>query len=247
MVERSKVWVPGTRRRKTGRVKGSTTAERRDQNARAAAKVLNRLLVCNFSARDIFLTLKYDDDHLPTDPEQVHRDGENFLRRLVRAMEKAGADKNAIRRVMVCADKDPETQEGRRYHLHIVITGWEMSFRAAQWYCGEKALNEIWGRGSVYAEPMRQQEDYTALAVYLIRQAIGGENRKKYYPSRNLRKPVVTETLAATGGELRVPKGANVREKRYDALQGVNYVRYILPEKRPGSRHPEEGGGPDGL
>ena len=85
--------------------------------------------------------------------------------------------------------------------------------------------------GSVWAEPLHDQPDYTQLAVYLLRQC-DRDGKKAYNPSRNLKKPIVTERLAITGKPLRAPSGAVVMEVGgWDAMHGTHYIRYKAPEK----------------
>lgn len=231
VIERSKVFIPGRpghgRRR---RVKGSTTAARHDLNARAAEKRLARLINCNFSHRDLLLTVKYDDAHLPDTWQVQEKDADNLRRRLVRAMKKAGAED--VKSILLTSELDGKTGEVVRKHMHIVISGTAWRWENGCWWIGERKVDEIWGRGTVWAENLWDQQDYTPLAVYLIRQVRDHtEGRQMYRPSRNLAKPIIEEEEVKTGRELRAPKGAVVKEKLFNDF-GANYIRYIRPESK---------------
>lgn len=228
--EKSKVWVPAQTKVRKGRVKGSTTASKRDSNERSAIKQLARIINCNFSKRDIYMTLSYEEEKLPEGMDGQNADATNFIRRLERAIKKLGY--NAPKRIIVCSVKDGKTGEVVRPHVHILLSGEGLTFSGGEWRCGKRRLSDIWGKGWVYAEPLRAQDDYTPLATYLIRQAGDAPDGKKYRCSQNMAKPIITEEEAKTGRPMRAPTGTIVVEQTYNELAGVNYVRYITPGRK---------------
>ncbi len=234
VIEKSKFWVPKQVQVRRGRVKGSTSAAKRDSNAKSAVRVLARILNCNCVGGDILLTVKFDDAHLPCDHKSADKAVENFMRRLKRAMKKLGRE---VRAVIVPSDMDGETGRSVRAHAHIVLMGSGIRFDEGKWLVGDKPLQEIWGNGSAYAEPLHDQADYTPLAVYLMRQARRGEDEKKWTRTRNLREPEIRESEARTGAALRQPARALlVEEGEYHAENGCHYIRYIEPEKKTGGK-----------
>ena len=64
VIEKSKFWAPAGTRVRGGRVKGNTSAAKHDQNARQAVRMVARILNCNFCHGDLYVTAKFDDDHL---------------------------------------------------------------------------------------------------------------------------------------------------------------------------------------
>lgn len=233
VVEKMKVWRSGSPRGpRKRRVKGSSTLRKLERNLRAAVKALARILNANFSHKDLYLTLKYDDAHLPEDWRQMEKDRSDFIKRVKKTLKKQGI--TGTKWVSVCSEIDGRTGEVVRPHIHIPITGDGITFHDGQWWIGHETLDNLWGKGSVYAEPLRRQKDYTALALYLIRQAGRQTDRKKYHTSRNMTKPVVEEYIALTDRELKAPKGAVTVDKHYDVLSGANYIRYIKPETGKG-------------
>lgn len=227
VIERSKVFVPYAKAEKRHRVKGATSASRKDKNARQAVKVLARVLNCNYQAGDMLLSCKFDDKHLPKEPEQLGKILDNFCRRIIRELGKVGVDKKHIKRIIVESDKRSKDGTPARLHGHIVISGEGFSFREKEWWIGQRSLNDIWGLGTVYGEAMHAQDDYTPMAAYLLRQAMGGSDKKKYRCSRNMEKPIITEYTAVTDCQLKAPAGCVVVESQYDSMKGQNYIRYI--------------------
>ncbi|MBR2080241.1 MAG: hypothetical protein IJ980_01225, partial [Oscillospiraceae bacterium] len=77
------------------------------------------------------------------------------------------------------------------------------------------------------------QEDYTGLAAYLVRQAVESPDGKRWHPSRGLKKPVIeSEHVISHPRELRAPGGAKVHEVgKYDETQGSHYIRYTRKKK----------------
>lgn len=225
-VERMKRYRRGTPPpQRRHRVKGSSGLKKMEANLKAAIRHLARILNCNFHHGDMHLTLKYDDAHLPTSWQQQEADATAFIRRIKRVMS------GGVKWITVCSEKDAESGDPVRPHIHVVITGRGFTWQDDEWFVNGKPLKDIWGKGSVYGEPLHDQADYTALAIYLLRQAGDQADRKKYHVSRNMAKPVIEETVAVTGRELRAPADSKVVERHYELERGVNYIRYITREK----------------
>lgn len=131
-----------------------------------------------------------------------------------------------IRCFGVVSDKDGRTGQAVRIHAHIVLRA-----DAISW----DLLRDKWTLGSVSISNLHHQSDYTPVAIYLLRQAHGGTNEKKYFVSRNMVKPRVEEKIIdsiAADNEIRVPAGAMVCERTEKQEGSVSqYVRYI-PKKR---------------
>lgn len=240
VVERYKVWKSGAPRTKRGtRMKGNSGLKKVESNKAGAIRRAARTLNANYTHADLFLTLKYDDEHLPEDWESHERDRALFLERIKKRLKKLGLP--AAKCFSMCADKDGKTGREERRHVHVVLTGNGISFRDGLWYLGDEPLRDIWGKGSVYAEQLWDQDDYTGLAVYLLRQARTDKaDWKAYHTSRNMIRPEPEpDGVAVTGRELRAPKGSVVVENHYDARNGSCYIRYIRPRKASGNKNEE--------
>ena len=234
--EKSRVYTVTDKPIRKRKVKGNTNAAKADANFRQEVKVLARVLNANFSLTpSLFIKLGYDNAHAcgqeETGLKQAKKDGTNFLRRLNRALKKAGV--KIVKTVKVCSDLDGDTGELVREHIHLVITGEGITYRDGAWYAGADKLEDIWGRGGVWVENVARGSDLTPLAYYLLRQCRKQENAKKYTCSRNMTPTTVTEEEIPASREMKAPRGCTVRDTVYDQESGaVTYIRYIRPAKR---------------
>ncbi len=266
VIEKSLFYV-GERKPRADRKKGGTSMERRDKNMNTAVRRMARMINCNWGARDLLLTFDYDPEHLPADEKEAERCMELAWRRLRRTLEKQGVQ---LRGYWLTADKDADTREPVRLHHHAVIScqgvtvRWGEDGQLAECSVGGRELAELWGMGGIDVEPLREQDDYTPLAVYCVRQAIDGPDERKWHASRGLKKPVVErEVVVDRPRELRAPGGAKVSEvSHYEAGSGNHYIRYIRKPRAPKvgghkeralweaddtSERPDEGIGPYAL
>lgn len=240
VVEKSQFFV-GERKPRAPKRKGSSSLAKKDSNMNQAVRRLARILNCNFHKGDLFVTLTYDEEHfekLGGLPENADKACQLFWRRLSRTLSDIGIK---IRGVWITADKDEATGAPVRLHHHMVIgaEGFDITWKDRKLESCKvngRDLASIWGNGSVHVEYLKSQDDYTAVANYMARQAVGGANAKKWHTSRGLDKPVVlSEKVSASPHELRAPGGADVKEiGHYDEQTGSHYIRYIRrPEITP--------------
>lgn len=233
--------APNTQPRK-GRRRGATTVRKQDANDRDAVKRLARTLNANCVPGDLLIQPTYTDAALYAladglqegDLEELRRRAEHdlalFLRRLSRELGRQGG---TLRAVSLTSDMDGDTGEIVRVHHHVVLMGSGLRMEDGELYAGDKAVAEIWGRGSVDWEPLRHQDDYTPLAAYLLRQVRRRPDGKKYHVTRNLKKPeLLSERIVYHPTKLRAPKGAKIlQDGNYEPGQ-PHYIRYVRPAKR---------------
>lgn len=241
VIEKSQFYV-GARKPRAPKT-GSTTAARRDKNMNTAIRNLARIINCNWGKNDILLTLTYDEQHLPESAEDAQRLCSLFWRRLGRVLKDAG---ERLHGFWTVCDKDDEGNPVRLHH-HCVLSCNGISVLWADdgtlESCGinGRALSDIWGNGGVNVELLRDQDDYTPVAAYILRQTVNTADAKKWHASRGLEKPVIeSETITVSPRELRAPGGAYVSEVgHYDVDTGNHYIRYIRrprPAKVGGSK-----------
>lgn len=254
VVEGSKYFAPSQTKPRSSRQKGGTSAAKRDANGNQAIRRLARLLNCGFRAGDLLLTPKYDAEGM----EQIGGDWENAENQLKLLKDRIGRVFKSMglvfRWVIMTSAKDEVTGEPVRLHHHMVVSGGAFTLRDGVLYLGDRKLDEIWGLGTVDWQPLRHQDDFTPLAVYLVRQARCKPNEQKWRSSRNIPKTEwedVELTAAgireynrhkkkgwprlavSTDGELMVPAGCTTMENgKYDPETGTHYIRYLLPEAR---------------
>jgi len=241
VIEKSQFFV-SERKPRAPKRKGGTSAAAKDKNLNTAARQLARTINCNWSAGDLWVTLTYDPAKQPTRIEDADRACALFWRRLGRALAEQGIK---VKGFWLTADKDGKTGAPEPLHHHMVISAEGVDVRwsedAVSCTVGGRELADIWGNGTIDVEELREQEDYTPVAIYCVRQAVNGENVKKWHPSKGLKKPVVeSERVVQYSRELRAPAGATVSEiGHYDDVTGNHYIRYI---RRPRTKKDKIGG-----
>ena len=210
------------RPRPRGKRRGKSLASQIERNMREAVKRLARILNCNFKGGDLLLTLKYDNARLPADKKAAKREVRNFLRRLDRAHRAATGRR--FRWVMVTADHSSRTGEQARLHHHIVMDPVDWEWIAANWPADQFSYRRLDNRG-----------DYTAVALYMVRNTGYQRGERSWSSCKGLEKPEFFPPEPVRElGSFRVPRDGVVteREVREDAESGFYgaYIRYVMPE-----------------
>ena len=160
-----------------------TAEAMREINDRNARKKFQRMAECNFRAgEDYFLTLTYDGT-APEDKDQCDRDLRNYLSRVNRARKKLGLEKARAMGVI-------EVGEHGRLHQHLLIEGG----------LDRDKMEQLWRHGIANCSRIQQSKGgLAALKNYFTKcfdtkKAKRGKGRHRYFYTRNLRKPKVTES-----------------------------------------------------
>lgn len=206
------IWETGAKRAR----KAVTREAQRRLNDRNAVRKLVRLVSCNFGREDLMVTLTYGDERIPGFRE-VQRDVRNFLRRMKDRRAKTGLGElkyiYSVEGFRHEAGDEPEQAElpgvfdqaaeiierkggvSPRPHVHMILSGG----------LDRDVIEGLWGRG--WANCKRLQPDrYTGLEAvsrYMVKSWRGsalsdeaerteGYPGKRWYGSRNLKKPTVT-------------------------------------------------------
>ncbi len=155
----------------------------REINDRNARKKFQRMAECNFKAgEDYFLTLTYD-GAAPEDKDQCDRDLRNYLSRVNRARKKLGLEKARAMGVI-------EVGEHGRLHQHLLIEGG----------LDRDKMEQLWRHGIANCSRIQQSKGgLAALKNYFTKcfdtkKAKRGKGRHRYFYTRNLKKPKVTES-----------------------------------------------------
>lgn len=213
-----------------------SSAARQRLNFRAAWQKLELILAANFGRRDWFVTFTYDDDHLPADRAAAGKEMGKYLRALRKQRKAKGRDLLYIYNVEEMPDAPGET--GRLHH-HAVIN------RAGE---PAEALRALWGRGTVYVEPLLDgpSDSYEARARYLVKERHPGAKGRRtglraWVPSRNLVKPEVTSELVPDTLTIAPPPGAYVLDQQTEqnSFGSYHYIKYLLPAKKKSRRRLE--------
>lgn len=237
--EKTKYAVPDPSPRE-GERKRERAIRRAEKGASEAKHEVTRLLNENFRAgRDYHITLEFDKAGYQRLQERAgsqrhddlllsaDREAVNFIRRVQRECHKAGVE---LRYLYVVSDKNGKTLAWARPHVHLVVCREAMEICLRKWSAGKARESVLYGgRGG----------DLGDLAFYLIQQTRYIRNRKKYTPSRNLRKalrlpPVKSKNPEA---ELRTPAGC-VKIWQAESRGGrAQHLRYWRP---PGTAEEKE-------
>lgn len=157
------------RRQRAGRSR-PTSAAQGFYNLKSSWRELELALAANFGARDVVVTLTYDDAHLPADKKQAAEQMRRFFRKIRSVRKLRGQE---LRYIYVTegahgAQEDSYfggdgTLEDRRIHHHLVIN----SVGAGDW----DELRSLWaGGGYLRFEPL-DVHYYAELAKYLTKEA----------------------------------------------------------------------------
>ncbi len=160
-----------------------------DKNAR---KYVERLINENFTSDDIWITLTYDDDHLPPegDIDAAIKNMQNYIRRINYQRKKRGLENC---KYIYVTEYNP--QEGIRWHHHLVMDGsLDMDTVEKAWKCGNR--NEV----------RRLEKDkygLSGMANYIVKDKHRVRAEKRWNSSQNLTQPrvrVVHSKRPAAGG-----------------------------------------------
>lgn len=143
-------------------------------NDRNAKLRFVRLVNTNFTKNDLVITLTYKDGYLPTERE-AKRDITNYIRRLKAYRKKHGDPELKYIYVIGCDDSEIQHRNKKiRIHHHIIINAMDRD-----------VAEDLWKKGRVEAKRL-QPDDFNleGIARYLANQ-----RGKRWYASRNLKKP----------------------------------------------------------
>ena len=191
----------------------SSEAQRR-MNLKYAYQRLELEIAANFGVRDLYVTLTYDDDHLPTSRKEAAARIVAFWRRLRAARKKQGQD---LRYIYVTEHKHGD---GRWYH-HVLINATGDDY---------DLIRKLWGQGGVDFIQLRvdREKNYETLARYLCKEQRDKLGLRLWSGSRNLRKPERECFRVPNDTPLTPPKSAAiVFEDTGDVQTAYGHYRYI--------------------
>lgn len=219
VIEKTRFPVGANTKRLPGKRYGKSSVKKQAENDRQAAKRLARILNCNFTHGDLFVTLRYSDDGLlalSSDDGKTFDAAKKNVQLFLRRLKRKYPD---IKYVYVTSDVDGSTGELKRVHHHLVLPA----------SCQIDDIEKAWKKyGDADVRKLRNQNDYTSIAVYLVRQGSSTPHAQKYSTSKNMIQPKITERIVSDYHEIKVnPRDSVLERSSYDpALSLVQYVRY---------------------
>ena len=215
-----RIGVKGEKREKKERL---TPEAQKRVNQRLAEKTLRRLMNENFANGDVLVRLDFR--NRPVGSREMQQFIADAVKKMRREYRKAG---KPLRYIYV---KEVGPRGGR--HIHMVLGKEGMDVLAV--------LQKCWPHGGIHADPLHTAPQFGQIASYFIKYAARTEETegklvgKRWYASRNLRKPKVTKRVVRSNRwreKVRERKGyllekGSVRSG-VSELTGYRYFSYTL-------------------
>lgn len=203
----------------------ASTAARERLNARTSFQKLERTLAANFDDGDLYITLTYDDKHLPESRDKAVRRIRSFLSKLRGARKGRG---QPLHYIYVTEGCNP----GGRLHHHLVVnsTGDDLEEIKKLWTYGEnvEVRRLLFDRGHTYED----------LASYLTKEPrewghpqVG---ERTWTPSIGLVKPEVESEAVPDYVTLAAPPEADILQCEGPIRNGYgeySWIKYLLPKQ----------------
>lgn len=194
-------------------------------NLKNSRNDLEMVLACNFGDGDIWLTLTYDNEHLPQDRREANKTLKKFLGKLRNVRKKRGNDLKYV----YCTQQilDDGTQ---RLHHHIVLN----ATGAADF----DDLRSLWTEGrNIKIDHLNGDDDITDKATYMCHEPLehGKPKRgeKTWISSQKLKRPVEECIDVPDDVYLQAPVGSTAVEN--DSFRNEYgefiFIKYWLPKE----------------
>ena len=203
-------------------------------NFRCAWQKLWLLLAANFRRGDLWVTVGYNNEHLPPSRKAAKAE----MRKFWSGMRKARRARGAPEMRYVYCTHEIQDDGSRRLHHHFVVSG-----------TGEGDYDEIralWTGGSnieirtIGDSDKYPYDDFMELAKYMLHErnpelAGHATGDRGFSGSRNLIKPDVESVMVDDKSSVGVPPGAYVieRDSHVNEHGSYDYLLYLLPERPP--------------
>lgn len=231
--EKTKYWVPGARPTRRSKAKEKTAIEKAEKNEYSTMKNMARLINANFAHGDLLLGLDYSPEGMEKleayckrkgieGMEAIREAAEHELNLCLRRVKRELAkQEKPIRYIAITSDMDGDTGEAVRVHHHLIVSA----------EVGEIFVQK-WKLGGVAWSQLSDQDDYTPIAEYFIRQVRHIPDHRKFIASQNLVRPQPKDRIAASDAEIRFPNGSTPVLRAEFKPGRPQYIKYILPEDK---------------
>lgn len=191
-----------------------TTAAQKAMNDKTARGKLEMLLAANFINRDLFVTLTYRDENLPS----TRKEAVKLVRRFFKDLRKHRNARGLTTKYVYVTE---ELHGEKRLHHHIILnaTGQDVELIRSLWPYGDVIhAGAVGGR---------------SLAEYLTKEGIQDRpvGAQMWTASRNMEKPVIETAYVGNDETLTAPPGCHVleREDRQTEFGSYCYIKYYVP------------------
>lgn len=202
-----------TRREK----KRISSAAQKYINSKAQRSQLEFLLAANIKPGDWFLTLTYDDSHLPDSWDRANKYMQAFCRKLRESRKPAKTI--YFYNIERCHYSD-DPLCSHRWHHHMVLSG---SVDLSE-------LKRMWGRGQINGHPIALDPDktYGALATYLLKESSEFPGKRGWRSSQGLTKPETDTMIVPDDYCLQPPEGDGIMVLENPGPQLTVYGRFQI-------------------
>lgn len=208
----------------------STEAQAR-MNAKYSWEKLELMLAANFQAGDLFVTLTFDDDHLPADRKQTAAILKKFRKNLTEIRRTRDEETRMIWAI-------ENVHGGGRWHIHLVVNATRNDFAD---------ILRCWPYGSdveILRLQVDREKNYESLARYMCKERPERQGLRGWSYTRNCRHPEIETRIVPDDEDISAPEDSTVLEdttKRTEWAE-YHYIKYIagetgqLPGKKPKRR-----------
>lgn len=147
-------------------------------NNHKSQKRFIRLVNTNFTSTGYYVTLTYDNEHLPESYAEAVKNLDNYIRRLRYSNPHA----------KIVAVTGFGSRSGRLHH-HLIVSGVSEGDLLGKWFLGDIAKVEHLRKDNYY-NGLNHGEDFTALAIYLHQHTPAEHRGKRWKQTKNIQQPV---------------------------------------------------------
>lgn len=194
-------------------IKKDNDKAQRDLNDKNARKYVERLINENFTDKDLWITLTYDDEHLPPDGDidAAIKNMQRFIRRVNYQRKKRGLP-NA--KYVYVTEYNPN--EEIRWHHHIVMDG-QMDMDAVEKCWKQSSRNEI-------RRLQKDENGLSGLANYIVKEKHRIKSERRWNSSKGLIDPDIRvvhskQPEKGKGSYKKIEKYVNTMVKDQDSIQ----------------------------
>lgn len=210
---------------RAGRQKLSSLAQQR-MNLKYAWQKLELRIAANFGRRDLWVTLTYDDEHLPRSRQEAVKRIKAFFRRLRKIRGRRGQ----ILKYLYCT----ESKHGDgRWHHHVLLNATGEDFRdlVTAWGCGQVDIRRI---------RIDREKNFETLAKYMCKEQRDSIGQRLWSGSKNLERPRAECSRVPEDTPLDIPRGAtSLAEVSERNMYGAfKYIKYLAPGWDRGKARP---------
>lgn len=196
------------------------SAARARMNLKQSCQKLELLLAANFTGADYYITLTYDDTHLPSS----RADAKKLLKMFFSRLRKHRRARNQDLKYIYVTEG---LHGAKRVHHHIVVNGYnDIDDILSLWTYGHTKHMHI---------NTRQLGDLAGYLTKEPRDGIPQNGKRCWTPSLNLDKPAAQSEVVADDLDLLPPTGAIILEhvENHTEFGSFTYYKYFLPAQTP--------------